>query len=147
GLARADGSVRVTADVDDVRPFYEAATAVIVPLRIGSGTRLKIFEAMAMAKPVVSTPIGVEGLPVRRGEDILIAAGPIAFADAVPGLLLDPARAAALGRRAAAAVRPSRGWDRAARAFADICAVTVGRRSPRLARLVEPQARHARPHP
>jgi glycosyltransferase involved in cell wall biosynthesis len=54
-----------------------------VPLRIGGGTRLKIFEAMAMGKAVVSTTVGAEGLPVTTGRDILIADGPAPFADAV----------------------------------------------------------------
>ena len=124
-LARADGSVRVAGDVDDVRPYYEEASVVVVPLRIGSGTRLKIFEAMAMERPVVSTTIGAEGLPVRSGVDILLADGEPAFAETVAELLLDPARAAELGRRGAAAVRPARGWERAAAAFADVCERTV----------------------
>src|SRR5262249_40285487 len=97
-LARADGGVRVTGRVDDVRPFYEEAAVVVVPLRVGGGTRLKIFEAMAMERPVVSTTIGAEGLPVRDREDIVLADGIDAFADEVADLLLDPARARDLGR-------------------------------------------------
>ena len=60
--------VEVTGRVDDVRPHMAAAAVYIVPLRIGGGTRLKIFEAMAMGKPVVSTTIGAEGLPVEAGR-------------------------------------------------------------------------------
>jgi polysaccharide biosynthesis protein PslH len=75
--------VEVTGRVDDVRPHMAAGAVYIVPLRIGGGTRLKIFEAMAMGKPVVSTTIGAEGLPVEPGADVVIADSPGMFADAV----------------------------------------------------------------
>jgi len=75
--------VEVTGRVDDVRPHMAAAAIYVVPLRIGGGTRLKIFEAMAMGKPVVSTTIGAEGLPVRAGIDVLIADSAAAFAGSV----------------------------------------------------------------
>jgi glycosyltransferase involved in cell wall biosynthesis len=65
--------VTVTGTVEDVRPYYRDALAAIVPLRTGSGTRLKILEAMAAGVPVVSTPLGAEGLAVTPGEDILFA--------------------------------------------------------------------------
>jgi glycosyltransferase involved in cell wall biosynthesis len=90
GLAR-DGAVEVTGRVDDVRPSLQAATVVIVPLRIGGGTRLKIFEAMAAGRAVVSTTVGAEGLEARPGRDLLVADGADAFADAVVALLRDPA--------------------------------------------------------
>jgi sugar transferase (PEP-CTERM/EpsH1 system associated) len=79
--------IEVTGRVDDVRPYMEQAQVYIVPLRVGGGTRLKIFEAMAMAKPVVSTTIGAEGLPVTPGHDIVIADEPEAFARSVLQLL------------------------------------------------------------
>jgi sugar transferase (PEP-CTERM/EpsH1 system associated) len=79
----AENGIEVTGRVDDVRPHVAAATVYIVPLRIGGGTRLKIFEAMAMGKAVVSTTIGAEGLPVTPGENILIADDPDRFARAV----------------------------------------------------------------
>ena len=75
--------VEVTGRVDDVRPHVAAGEVYIVPLRIGGGTRLKIFEAMSMGKAVVSTTVGAEGLPVTPGRDIVIADGPAPFADAV----------------------------------------------------------------
>jgi polysaccharide biosynthesis protein PslH len=87
-LATAHG-VRVTGRVDDVRPFIHDAAVFVVPLRIGGGTRLKIFEAMAMAKAVVSTTVGAEGLPVTHGRDILLADGEAAFAGSVVQLLRD----------------------------------------------------------
>lgn len=89
-LADAAG-VEVTGRVDDVRPHIARGTVYVVPLRIGGGTRLKIFEAMAMGRAVVSTTIGAEGLPVTHGQDIVIADGPGEFADAVVNLVGDPA--------------------------------------------------------
>lgn len=85
------GGIAVTGRVDDVRPHIAEGAVYVVPLRIGGGTRLKIFEAMAMGKAVVSTSIGAEGLPVTPGRDILIADEPHAFAHAVVDLLRDSA--------------------------------------------------------
>lgn len=82
--------VIVTGRVDDVRPHVAEGSVYVVPLRIGGGTRLKIFEAMAMAKAVVSTTIGAEGLPVRTGHNIVIADEPAAFAQAVVELIRNP---------------------------------------------------------
>src|SRR4029077_8009506 len=65
--------IRVTGTVDDVRPFYASAVAVVVPLRSGSGTRLKILEAMAAGVPVVSTRLGAEGIDAEDGVHILLA--------------------------------------------------------------------------
>ena len=81
--------VEVTGRVDDVRPHIARGAVYIVPLRIGGGTRLKIFEAMAMAKAVVSTTVGAEGLPVTSGRDIEIADEPSRFARAVVHLIRD----------------------------------------------------------
>jgi sugar transferase (PEP-CTERM/EpsH1 system associated) len=87
-LARLPGVV-VTGTVPDVRPYYQEATALIVPLRLGGGTRLKIIEAMAMGVPVVSTTVGAEGLDITPGENILIADDPAAFSDGISSLLAD----------------------------------------------------------
>lgn len=87
-LAEIPG-VEVTGRVDDVRPHIARGAVYIVPLRIGGGTRLKIFEAMSMAKPVVSTTVGAEGLPVTSGRDIDIADEPARFAHAVVHLMRD----------------------------------------------------------
>jgi sugar transferase (PEP-CTERM/EpsH1 system associated) len=81
--------VYVTGRVDDVRPYIREAAAYIVPLRIGGGTRLKIFEAMAMGKAVVSTTVGAEGLPVSGGEHVILADEPRSFSRAVVRLLRD----------------------------------------------------------
>jgi glycosyltransferase involved in cell wall biosynthesis len=87
-LASGTG-IQVTGRVDDVRPHVAAATVYVVPLRIGGGTRLKIFEAMSMAKAVVSTTVGAEGLPVHDGTDIVIADEPACFAQAVVHMIRD----------------------------------------------------------
>jgi len=114
--AEAAGA-RVTGTVDDVRPFLAAAAVCVVPLRIGGGTRLKIFEALAMAKAVVSTTIGAEGLPVIPGEHLLIADDPAPFAAALVELLQDPARRAALGAAGRQLVEWQFAWPQVARRF------------------------------
>jgi len=99
----------------------ERAAAYIVPLRIGGGTRLKIFEAMAMEQAIVSTTVGAEGLPVRDGVELLLADTPESFAQAVVSLLSNEVLARELGERAAATVRKSFGWDKVAESFELIC--------------------------
>jgi sugar transferase (PEP-CTERM/EpsH1 system associated) len=81
--------IEITGRVQDVRPHIAEAAVYVVPLRIGGGTRLKIFEAMAMGKAVVSTAIGAEGLPVTAGENIIVADEPESFAKAVINLIRD----------------------------------------------------------
>jgi glycosyltransferase involved in cell wall biosynthesis len=120
-LSKRDPAVIVTGRVDDVRPFMDEAAVYIVPLRIGGGTRLKIYEAMAMEKPIVSTSIGAEGLPVENGKEIVLADTPETFADAVVQLIQQPNVAAETGQRAAAKVRQNFGWDKVAESFAAIC--------------------------
>jgi glycosyltransferase involved in cell wall biosynthesis len=88
---------------------------------VGGGTRLKIYEAMAMGKPVISTAIGAEGLPVRDGQEILIADDPQAFARAVVATLTDKALRERMGRSARDVVCERFGWDRAAAAFSEVC--------------------------
>lgn len=90
-LAQQVPGIEVTGRVVDIRPHVGRASLSIVPLRIGGGTRLKIYEAMAMGRPVVSTSIGAEGLPLAPGHDLAIADDPDAFARAVLTLLSDPA--------------------------------------------------------
>ena len=83
------GGIEVSGRVDDVRPHMAEGLVYVVPLRIGGGTRLKIFEAMSMGKAVVSTTVGAEGLPVTPGHDIVIADEPVRFAQAVVHLIRD----------------------------------------------------------
>ncbi|HMD35946.1 MAG TPA: glycosyltransferase [Vicinamibacterales bacterium] len=103
--------VRVTGRVDDVRPYIAEAGVYIVPLRIGGGTRLKIFEAMAMAKAVVSTGVGAEGLPVEEGRHLILADEPNTFARAVVRLLRDVNRRRALEGAARALVIEKYDWS------------------------------------
>lgn len=83
------GGVHVTGRVDDVIPYYRQSSVCVVPLRSGGGTRLKILEAMALGRPVVSTTIGCEGLEVVDGEHLLVADSPDGFAEKTVRLLSD----------------------------------------------------------
>src|SRR5205807_213678 len=113
--------VCVTGTVDAVRPFVAAAAVYVVPLRIGGGTRLKIFEALAMGKAVVSTPVGAEGLPLEPGVHYLSAGGPAEFARAVVSLLRDPSRRQALGTAGRRLVEERFSWSHVAREFEARC--------------------------
>ena len=110
-LGTANSRIRVTGRVDDVRPYVQRAAVCVVPLRIGSGTRMKIFEAMACGKPVVSTSIGAQGLPVTNGYDIELADEPAPFADRVAELCANPAKRSELGRQARDLVSQHYGWQ------------------------------------
>ncbi len=92
--------VRLTGFVDDFRPYVWRAGLYVLPLRIGSGTRLKLLEAMAMGKAIVSTPVGCEGIDVSHGEELLVAESPKEMADAIVRLMGDPEYAHRLGERA-----------------------------------------------
>ncbi len=120
-LAAANPRITITGRVDDVRPYISEAAAYVVPMRIGGGTRLKIYEAMAMAKPVISTSVGAEGLAVRSGEELLLADSPQAFAQAVVAVLQERAFAAQLGENARSVVCERFGWNRVANAFGQVC--------------------------
>ena len=117
-LAESEKSIRLTGWVDDIRPFLGRGSVCIVPLRIGGGTRLKIFEAMAMGKAVVSTSVGAEGLAVRSGENIILADTPNDFAQAVISLLRDPRRRQQLGAAARTLVQENYSWTMVANDFA-----------------------------
>ncbi|HVB23709.1 MAG TPA: glycosyltransferase [Ktedonobacteraceae bacterium] len=108
-LAQLPG-VTVTGTVPDIRSYLASSAVAIAPIQIGSGTRLKILEALAMQKAVVSTGIGCEGLPVIDGKDLLIADQPEAFAEAVVQLLQQPSLRSALGTRGRALVEAGYSW-------------------------------------
>lgn len=116
-LALAGPRVALTGFVPDLRPHLAAAAVVVVPLRLGGGTRLKIVEAMAMGKAVVSTALGAEGIEAVPGRDLLVADEPAAFADAVTRLLAEPGLAARIGRSARQLAVERYGWSGAARAL------------------------------
>jgi polysaccharide biosynthesis protein PslH len=107
-LAATTPSLRVTGRVEDIRPYVWRAAVYVVPLRVGGGTRLKIFEAMAMGKAIVSTAVGAEGLNVRSGQDIVLADDPPSFAERVVHLLQHEPERRALGE---AAARKARQYD------------------------------------
>jgi glycosyltransferase involved in cell wall biosynthesis len=89
----------------------ERAAVYVVPLRIGGGSRLKILEALAMGRAVVSTSVGAEGLDVEHDRHILLADDPQGFAETVLRLLNDPARCLALASEGRRLVEQSYGWD------------------------------------
>jgi polysaccharide biosynthesis protein PslH len=120
-LASRNTAIEVTGTVADVRPYLERAALSIVPLRVGGGTRLKIYEAMAMGVPVVATAIGAEGLPLRSGEQLLIADTPDEQVSAICALLADPARAARLAASALRHVQEHCSWDAVAERFISQC--------------------------
>jgi sugar transferase (PEP-CTERM/EpsH1 system associated) len=119
--AGAAAGVRVTGTVSDVRPYMAEATVYVVPLRIGGGTRLKIFEALAMGKAVVATTVGAEGLPVVSGEHFVQADTPAAFAEAVVKLLQEPTQRKALGAAGRRLVEERFSWAQVAREFERHC--------------------------
>lgn len=106
-----DPGVSVTGFVPDIRPYLARASVVIAPIRYAAGTRVKILEAMAMAKPVVATTVGAEGLEVTPGADILLADSPAAFAAAVVSLLTNPDLRRQIGDKARALVEGQYRWD------------------------------------
>ena len=120
-LARTHRDVTVTGSVPDVRPYMERAAAFVIPMRVAGGTRLKVYEAMGMEIPIVSTTIGIEGLPVRHDAELLVADEPEAFAASVVRLLREPALGARLATNAATRVRTEFGWREVASRFANIC--------------------------
>jgi polysaccharide biosynthesis protein PslH len=125
----ASESIELTGTVHSVAGYLQNATLIVVPLRIGGGTRLKIFEAMATGRAIVSTSIGAEGLPVKNGRDIILADDPQAFSDAVIQLLSD----SALRRRyelAAAELAAQYDWSRIGQQFAAVLEKSVSPNRP-----------------
>ncbi len=117
-LAQTPG-ITVTGTVPDVRPYLWGSAVSIVPLRIGGGTRLKIYEAMAANVPVVSTSVGAEGLEVHPPADIRLGDTPAEFAKQCLDLLDDPAARMAITRRAREMVEANFSWSRIADRFSD----------------------------
>jgi glycosyltransferase involved in cell wall biosynthesis len=138
-----DNSIEVTGRVPSVVEHLRQSAVIIVPLRIGGGTRLKIYEAMATGKAVVSTTIGAEGLDVHHGHDIMLADDPRSFAQAVIMLLRDPE----LRRRyenAAAETAARYDWPAIGERFSEVLQSAVEKKSVALrtipARLAEKKA-------
>lgn len=109
-LERRPG-VKLTGWVEDIQPYIHAADVYVAPLRMGSGTRLKLLQAMAMRRAIVSTRLGAEGLDVADGQHMRLADTPEAFAQAVSALLADPEQRATLGEQAHTHVRAHYDWS------------------------------------
>ena len=126
-LAADDPAVTVTGSVPDIRPFLWASKMCVVPLRMGGGTRLKIYEAMAAELPVVSTTIGAEGLETNPPHDIRIADAPEDFARHCIELLESATARQAVAQAGATLVRERFTWDRSAEAFEQAAGLTEPR--------------------
>lgn len=125
-LGKLDGVI-VTGTVEDVRPFIARAGVYVVPLRIGGGSRIKILEALAMKKPVVSTSVGAEGLRVKPGEDIIIVDRAEEFAEAVVSCLGDTDLSRGLGEKGRMLVEKYYRWQELGKKYNDyIIAVANG---------------------
>lgn len=116
-LAERDALIRVTGTVEDVRPYLWQSALSIVPLRIGGGTRLKIYESMAAKVPVVSTQVGAEGLDIRDGENIALADAPAEFADRCLALLAAADARARMAANAWQMVAACYSWEVVSRQF------------------------------
>lgn len=114
-------NVTITGTVDDVRPYLAEAAIMVLPLRVGGGTRIKVFEAMAAGLAIVSTSVGVEGLPVEDGTHLLIAETPGEFADKVTWLIQHPTERAEMAARAREFVLKNHSWQQATAKFLDLC--------------------------
>ena len=107
---RSDPNIVLTGEVEDIRPHIAQASVYIAPLRIGSGTRFKLLEAMAMRKAIVSTSLGCEGFDVAHGREMLIADTPATFAQAINTLLGDEAQRKTIGQAAHQFVSATYDW-------------------------------------
>jgi glycosyltransferase involved in cell wall biosynthesis len=122
--------VDVTGFVEDVRPYLRAATAVVVPLQVGGGTRLKILEALAMGKVVVTTSIGTEGIKAIPGEEILVADHPGEFAKQIVRALNNPALRSQVGIAGRRLVEKRYSWEKIGECLEEVyqsaCPIPVG---------------------
>ena len=118
-----------TGYVDDVRPYVHSASVSVIPLRVGGGTRLKVYEAMALGCPVVSTQTGVEGLPVEHDRHYLCANNPVDFAAKIIELFDSPSRRLGQARAARALVEENFSFRRVAQQFGEYCLSASTRRS------------------
>lgn len=120
-------NVHLAGQVDDIRPYVNAAAAYIVPLRIGGGTRLKILDALAMSKAIISTSVGCEGLAVEHGQTILVADTPDAFAQTIVQVLRNPDMAQEIGQRGRALVEARYDWAAVAKGLMAVYEQTAAR--------------------
>jgi glycosyltransferase involved in cell wall biosynthesis len=120
----SDSRVTVTGRVPDVRPYLEAADVAVVPLRSGSGSRLKALEAAAMSAAIVGTPVGLEGIPFTHGSDALISSTPSGLAESIVSVIGDRAFADALGTNARRLIEDRFSWE-SCRSALDVALTTL----------------------
>ena len=118
--------VSLTGWVDDTRPYLAQNSLFIVPIRIGGGTRMKIFEAMAIGKAVISTTIGAEGLPLLDGENIVFADDAMIFSSAINELLVNKEKKEEIVKNAKNYVEYNFSWQKVSVFFSNICEMTKG---------------------
>ncbi len=123
--AAAPASFTFTGTVDDIRPHVAKGHVVVIPLNVGSGTRIKAFEAMAMGRPIVSTSVGIEGLEVEHDEHLLLADSAPDFASAILKLLADPDLSDRLAKNARRLVEARFSWAQVARQFEQVCSTAI----------------------
>lgn len=111
-LARADDTIEITGQVDDVRSYFEKSDAFVCPVRMGGGFRGKVLEAMAMGVPVVSTPLGAQGMPARDSDNMLLARTPESLAEGTVRLLTDKKLAGGIAASARCLVERDYSWRR-----------------------------------
>lgn len=124
--AKATSGVVLTGTVDDVRPFIAKSAAYVVPLRVGGGSRLKILEAWAMEKAVISTTLGAEGLAAEDGSNILLRDTPQAMAEAACQVLQNQEQFISLGKAGRQVVERHYTWDALAGQMHDVWESTGG---------------------
>ena len=132
-LPSTEPAIEVTGTVPQVQPHVHECSVIAVPLLAGGGTRIKIYEAMAMGVPVVSTTIGAEGLPLVDGQDILLADTPAVFASKILSLLTQPAKAAAQAAHARHRMETEFSWRTAADHFMALCQTLMSKGKQRAA--------------
>jgi glycosyltransferase involved in cell wall biosynthesis len=130
-LAQPGTGIHVTGTVPDVRPFLVEGDVMVVPLKSGGGTRIKILEAMAAEIPIVSTSVGAEGLGLTSGEELVLADTAAEFARQTLRLLTQPKEASELARRARERVITHNGWGAVTDHFLDLCAMVLDRETNR----------------
>jgi sugar transferase (PEP-CTERM/EpsH1 system associated) len=140
--ARENERIQCAGYVDDVRPYVDSAAVFIAPIRSGSGTKVKILNAMAQAKPVVTTPVGAEGIEAAPDEEILIANDENEFAEKTIFLLQNPQRAHEIGLRARRIIEKLYDWKIVAATMNDIYEKVVAERA-----AVEKLSRFEKRHP
>jgi glycosyltransferase involved in cell wall biosynthesis len=120
--------ITVTGRVEDIRPYIGRAPVYVVPLRVGGGVRLKILEALAMGKAVVSTPVGAEGIEIEAGKQILLAKDAGAFANQVISLLRSSEQRRVLEKAARTFAENHAGWNAVTSRLEDIYFETIAAR-------------------